>query len=142
MFMRLLPEFLGLYSVLFSDYSERNFRKAFEKKSKGKIWEVTEKSIVFDLERIQVNLQKTQQVNQLFQNGSYWIFKYDFTVAKSGKSAKASGNRCICFLDNTKKQIVILLIYYKGDLPKNQKETQFVKSTLENTFAKYLEKCQ
>jgi hypothetical protein len=142
MFTRLLPEFLGLYSVSFSDYSRRNFRKGFTKKYKGRIWEVTERSIVYDLERIQVNLHKTQQVDQLFQNDNYWIFKYDFAVAKSGKSAKASGNRCICFLDNVKKQIVILLIYCKGDLLKNMGEQAFIQQVLETEFGELLAKAR
>lgn len=127
MFTSRLPDFLGHYDVVFADYAERNFRKNFAKKYKGKIWEVTEQSILADLRRIHVKLQLTQQVDELFHRDDFWLFKYDFAVAKSGKSAKSSGNRCICLLNERKKKIDILLIYHKDYLPKNMRETQYIK---------------
>ena len=118
------------YHVEFSEYAENHFRKQFRKKYKGLIWCITENSIVQDLKRIAYHLQSTQQVDELWQKDQTWIFKYDFAIAKSGKSPKNSGNRCVCVLDDQQKIITIILIYAKTDLPKNMSETAFIKSQL------------
>ena len=120
------------FSVGFSESAEQHFLKSFRKKNKGKIWEITERSIVYDLTRIANNLQLTQQVDELFCDGEVWWFKYDFAIAKSGKSPKKSGNRCICRLDLKKREIVILAIYHKNNLPKNMGETQWIKTIMKS----------
>ena len=128
MFTHRLSKDFDRFGVRFSAYAEQHFLKKFRKKYKGKIWEVTEMSIISDLARISNSLQSSQQVDELWSDGKKWLFKYDFAVAKSGKSPKKSGNRCVCLLDTDKREIQILAIYAKDDLPKNMGETQWAKS--------------
>lgn len=130
MFTHHLGDSDTLYAVEFSDFAERYFLRAFKKKYKGVIWKVTETSIFYDLTRIQNKLQFTQQVDELRKVGEKWYFKYDFAIAKSKKSPKASGNRCICLLDEEQRKITILAIYHKSDLPKNMSETAWVEKVI------------
>ena len=137
MFTHLLPYDNKLFVVQFSDYARHHFLKRFEKDYKGKQWNVTVESILQDMARIKVcdsDLQKTQQVDELWHKGSYWVFKYDFRVAQTRDSTKSSGNRCVAFLDNAVDKIEILMIYGKGDLPKNIGEQAFIEQTLNENF--------
>ena len=131
----------NIFTVTFSDYAKKHFLKRFEKDYKGRQWEITVESIFQDLARIKTSnsdLQKTQQVDELWQKDDYWIFKYDFRVAKTKESTKSSGNRCVAFLDNASNRIIILIIYGKGDLPKNIGEHAFVERILEKEFSDFL----
>lgn len=95
-------------------------------------------SIIQDLSRIATgdsDLQRTQQVDELWHKGKLWIFKYDFRVAQTKESTKSSGNRCVTFLDAGKGRIDILLIFGKDDLPKNKGEQAYIKQTIEDEFA-------
>lgn len=121
------------YRVYFSDYANRHFIKRFAKSYPGKRWVVTKDSIYQELRRIS-ELQGSQQVSELKKNGSYRLFKYEFSIAQSHLSAKNSGNRCIVFLDSKSHRLDILLIYGKTDLPKNMNETVFVYNTVKNQF--------
>ena len=47
---------------------------------------------------------------------------------------QASGNRCLIFLDTAKQLQTVLLLYGKGDLPKNLSETQYLFSMVKNEF--------
>ncbi|MDR0950673.1 MAG: hypothetical protein LBM13_03460, partial [Candidatus Ancillula sp.] len=94
MFTNLLLDDL-IFTVSFTKFAETHFLKKFRKKHKGKRWEITEKSICDDLARIANNLQKTQQVDQLYHSENLWVFKYDFRVAQTNESPKSSGNRCV-----------------------------------------------
>lgn len=132
MFTHQLSKEVDRFGVSFSAFAEAHYLKKFRKKYKGKIWEVTENSIIFDLARISNNLQNTQQVDELKSDGERWLFKYDFAIAKSGKSPKKSGNRCVCLLDIKKREIKILSIYSKDDLPKNMGETQWIREICKN----------
>lgn len=103
MFTSLLTDDVD-YLVFFSDYADRHYLKSFAKKYKGKRWQVTLESIFQELKRI-TSLQRTQQVDELKHGIDCKLFKYDFAIAQSGVSPKASGNRCIVFLDSkTHKQ--------------------------------------
>jgi len=131
----------SLFAVKFSDYAKRHYLKRFEKDYGGRQWDITVESIFQDMSRIKTSdsdLQKTQQVDELWQKDKYWIFKYDFRVAQTNESTKSSGNRCVAFLDNAVNKIIILLIYGKGDLPKNISEQAFVEQTLNNEFRDYM----
>ncbi|MDR1136341.1 MAG: hypothetical protein LBL49_09230 [Clostridiales Family XIII bacterium] len=131
----------NLFTVKFSDYARRHYLKRFEKEYRGKQWDITVESILQDMARIKTgdsDLQKTQQVDELWQKDNYWIFKYDFRVAQTKESTKSSGNRCIAFLDNSVNKIIILIIYGKGDLPKNISEQAFIEQTLNENFRGYL----
>ena len=141
MFTHLLPYDDTLFTVQFSEYAKHHYLKRFEKDYKGKQWDVTVESILQDMARIKISssdMQKTQQVDELWHKDSYWIIKYDFRVAQTRESTKSSGNRCVAFLDNVADKIEILLIYGKGDLPKNTGEQAFVEQTLIDKFPDYL----
>jgi len=137
MFLHLVPKDNKLITVKFDNYAERHFLKRFKKDYKGKQWDITEDSIEQDLSRIKMrtsDLQMTQQVDELWHNGNFWIFKYDFRVAQTKESTKSSGNRCIVFLDNANNKMLILIIYGKGDIPKNTGEQTYIEKTLNDEF--------
>ena len=140
MFTHLLFNDNILFTVRFSDYAQHHYQKRFEKDYKGRQWDVTVESILQDMARIKTSdsdLQKTQQVDELWHKNSYWIFKYDFRVAQTKDSTKSSGNRCVAFLDNTASKITILIIFGKGDLPKNIGEQAFIEKTLAEEYRDY-----
>ena len=133
MFTHLLPESEKLFAVEFSDYAEKHFLKEFRKNYKGVQWKMTEDAIMDDLMHLShggYDLQKTQQVDELWHDGNIWVFKYDFRVAKTKVSAKTAGNRVVGVLDIDANRIEIVMIYSKTDLPKNMSETQFIKGVL------------
>ena len=132
MFTNLLPDEED-YRVIFSKYAGRHFIKDFAKKYGGRQWLVTQDSIQQDLKRVRA-LQRTQQVDELRQNGKFWLFKYDFAVAQTNISAKSSGNRCLVFLDNSRYLQTVLLVYSKNNLPKNQKETAYILQVAQKEF--------
>ncbi|MDR0220483.1 MAG: hypothetical protein LBI54_03635 [Lachnospiraceae bacterium] len=141
MFTHLLFNDDNLFTVKFSDYAKKHYLKRFEKDYKGRQWDVTVESIVQDMARIKTSdsdLQRTQQVDELWYKDGYWIFKYDFRVALTKESTKSSGNRCVAFLDNAANKIIILMIFGKGDLPKNIGEQAFIEKTLIDNFGEYL----
>jgi hypothetical protein len=141
MFTHLLFNDDNLFTVKFSDYAQHHYLRRFEKNYPGRQWEITVESIVQDLARIKTSdsdLQKTQQADELWHKGGYWIFKYDFRVAQTKESTKSSGNRCVAFLDNAANKIEILVIFGKGDLPKNIGEQAFIEQTLNQRFRDYL----
>ena len=131
----------NLFTVEFSNYSKSHYLKKIEKEYKGKQWNITVESIIQDLARLKTSnsdLQKTQQVDELWHKDNYWIFKYDFRVAQTKESTKSSGNRCVAFLDNEENKTIILLIYGKDDLPKNIGEQVFIEQTLDKEFRDYM----
>ena len=139
MFTHLLPYENSLFTVEFSNFARYHFLKRFEKDYKGRQWDITLESILQDMSRIKISdLQKTQQVDELWHKDGYWIFKYDFRVAQTRDSTKSSGNRCIAFLDEKTYRVEILMIYGKCDLPKNIGEQAFIEHTLTAEFRDYL----
>ena len=127
----------NIFAVKFSGYAKHHYLNRFEKDYRGKQWNFTVESILQDMARIKTSdsdLQRTQQVDELWYNDKYWIFKYDFRIAQTKESTKSSGNRCVAFLDNAANKIIILIIYGKGDLPKNIGEQDFIELTLEKEF--------
>ena len=140
MFTNLLPSSNNLFSVTYSKYAESHYLKSFTKDYKGKQWEKTDLSIKFDLARLRLpnnTTQRSQQVDELKHKGQYWLFKYDFRVAGTNLSTKASGNRCVCFIDNSSNKLEILLIYAKTHLPKNKPETMFIYDVLKDEYPSY-----
>ena len=121
------------YRVIFSEYAKKHFIKRFSKSYKGKQWQVTEESIFDSLRRVHA-IQQTQQVDELKTGQDCVLFKYDFAVAKTNVSAKASGNRCVIFLDMKSLLQTVLIVYGKTDLPKNQGETQYIIQTVKSEF--------
>ena len=107
------------------------------KKYKGKQWEKTESSIFEDLKRLRIvtnTTQKSSQIDELKYYNGHWLFKYDFRIAGTNESAKASGNRIIGYIDNANNKIQISFLYNKTDLPKNQGETTYIFQTIKNNF--------
>ena len=140
MFTHLLTKDDTLCTVKFSNYAKNHYLKRFEKDYKGRQWSVTVESIIQDLSRIKIqdsDLQKTQQVDELWHKDDFWVFKYDFRVAQTKESTKSSGNRCVVFLDNAANRIEILIIFGKGDLPKNASEQALIQQTLKEEFCNY-----
>lgn len=127
------------YRVIFSDYSKKHFIKAFSKKYPGKQWQATEESIFDSLRRVHA-IQKSDKVGELKTGNGCILFKYAFAVAKTNVSAKASGNRCVIFLDTEVLQQTVLIVYAKTDLPKNQGETQFIMQTIQSEFSELWKK--
>lgn len=127
------------YRIFFTDYAERHNIKRFAKDYKGKRWIITRDSIFQDLKRVH-SMQMTQQVDELKSGEGCKLFKYDFAVAQSGVSPKASGNRCIVFLDSIRHRQDVLMVYGKGDLPKNIKETQYIYSIVQENFSELWKK--
>lgn len=121
------------YRVFFTEYAERHHIKRFTKEYKGKRWVVTIDSIFQDLKRVH-SMQMSQQVDELKSGSNYKLFKYDFAIAQSGISPKASGNRCVIFLNTKEHRQDVLFVYGKGDLPKNTKETQFIYQLVQQNF--------
>ena len=135
MFTHLIDKNNKLIKVSFSEYAKRHFLRNFEKKYRGAQWTITLDSIIVDISRMRVhgnNMQLTQQVDELWHRDNFWVFKYDFAVAKTNKSKKSSGNRCVVFLDAIENSAEILLIYSKDDLPKNMGEQAFIEKVLKN----------
>lgn len=124
------------FRIVFSLYAERHYIKRFAKDYKGKRWTVTQDSIFQDLKRIYA-LTKGQQVDELSHGEGCILFKYDFAVAQSGISPKASGNRCVVFLDIDRQLETVLILYGKGDLPKKQPENQYVLSVVQREFPEF-----
>lgn len=113
------------YRVVVGAYATRHFIKRFVKDYSGKRWDVTFDSVEQDLRRVYA-LQSTQQVDELKRGSGCILFKYDFAIAQSGISPKASGNRCVVFLDTQRHLQTILAMYGKTDLPKNHTETDWI----------------
>jgi hypothetical protein len=127
------------YRVYFSDYANRHFVKRFAKDYKGKRWLVTHDSIYQDLKRVHA-IARTQQVDELKSGEGCLLFKYDFAVAQTNISPKSSGNRCVVFLGVQKKRADVLLVFGKGDLPKNKGETQYILDTISAEFRELFDK--
>lgn len=135
MFTHRLPASDKIFQVEFSGYSKHHFLKKFKKKHPGKQWLLTEESIKQDLSRINFNdLQLSQQVDELWNDGKLWVFKYDFRVAGTKESTKSSGNRLVGIIDLAQNLITIIVIYHKTDLPGNISETQYINGIVNEWF--------
>ncbi|MGI9027508.1 MAG: hypothetical protein ACR2FM_01530 [Candidatus Saccharimonadales bacterium] len=121
------------YRVVVSSYAKRYYIKRFSKDYKARVWVATERSILEQLKRIHA-VQRSAKVDELKRGSGCLLFKYDFAVAQTNVSPKASGNRCVVFLDSQTHIQTILLVYGKGDLPKNKAETQFIFQTISDEF--------
>lgn len=132
MFISPLPDELD-YRIYFTPYAERYHVKRFAKEYPGKRWIVTRDSIFQDLKRIHV-LKDGQQVDELKRGKDCILFKYDFAVAQSGMSPKSAGNRCIVFLNTATHRQDILLVYSKGDVPKNASENSYIHGVIRVQF--------
>ncbi|OGD67530.1 hypothetical protein A2442_04165 [Candidatus Campbellbacteria bacterium RIFOXYC2_FULL_35_25] len=122
------------YSVQIEEFAERHFIKKFKKKYNSQ-WDVTLKSIIFELERID-NLLKTDRA-EIITDGDIKIIKTEFRIAKSKESAKTSGNRCIVAWGKDGGSVSILLVYNKTDITSKNKETEEWKKIIKNNYSEY-----
>lgn len=144
MFTHLLNKDDTPFSVSYTTYANRHHLKQLQKDNPGKQWDITQDGIFEDLSRISYtdqDLQQTQQVDELWHKDDCWIFKYDFRIAGKKESTKDAGNRCILFLDNSKKTIEILMIFHHKYLPKSTAETQYIQAVIKHNYPEYLERC-
>lgn len=123
------------YSVQIEDFTEKHFIKNFKKKYNSQ-WDVTLKSVIFELERID-NLLNTDRAEIISDNSDIKIVKTKFRIVKSKESAKSSGNRCIVAWHKKDKFVSILLIYGKTDLTSKNKETDEWKNIIKDNYSQY-----
>lgn len=124
------------YSVIFDDYTDRHFIKAFKKKHSERIWLVTENAIRAACANFEetILLDQCDLINQL---ENLQLCKLDFAVAGTGKSPKKSGNRIILIADTENKTVTILLVYHKSDIVKSGGETLAWKKIIVENFPQY-----
>ena len=109
------------YRVIFEDFAKRHFIKNFEKKYKSQ-WNKTQDDIIFVCEHIDKMLL-TKRADLISVADNFRLVKLDFAIFGLKISPKSSGNRCILFLDDRMRIVIILLVYSKNDIPTHN-ETQ------------------
>lgn len=123
------------YAVIVEDFALRHYIKRFKKKYSKNVWEITQgaiESFCANPERA-IERGKMETVND---SGDVLICKLMFSVAGTGRSPKASGNRVIVALHKNEKVSYILLVYHKNDLGKVG-ETQKWKKLIKENFSFY-----
>ena len=124
------------YRVAFEPFTERHYIKKF-KKAYGDKWLATERTIIAICERID-NMLKYNRADLISAIGCHKLVKLDFAIEGTRISPKASGNRCILFVDEDLRAVKILLVYSKNEIsPPN--ETQKWKVIIKNEFAEIAE---
>ena len=120
------------YNVQFEPYTERHYVKNFKKEYLDK-WLATERTIIMVCERID-NMLQYNRTDLISATGCYKLVKLDFAVAGTQMSPKASGNRCILFIDEDIRAVKILLVYSKNDIS-SPNETQKWKAIIKSEFS-------
>jgi len=107
------------YRVQFEPFAERHYVKKFKRAYKDK-WSATERTIIAVCERID-NMLQYDRAGLISTSGCYKLVKLDFAVEGTRMSPKASGNRCILFIDEDTRAVKILLVYSKNEIsPPNE----------------------
>ena len=119
------------YDVKFEDFTKRHYVKKFHKQY-GKKWLSTELAIIAVCERID-NMLLYNRADIISESGSYQLVKLDFAVDGTQMSPKASGNRCILFVDNSIRLVRILLVYSKNEISEPN-ETQKWKAIIKSEY--------
>jgi hypothetical protein len=119
------------YRVTFEPFTERHYIKNFQKEYKDK-WLITEQAIIAICERID-NVLQYDRADLISISENFKLIKLDFAVAGTNTSPKASGNRCILFVDENTRAVNILLVYSKNEIsPPN--ETQKWKNVIKGEY--------
>ncbi|MBP7741101.1 MAG: hypothetical protein KA104_00220 [Candidatus Pacebacteria bacterium] len=113
----------GNFSVTVESFAEGHFVKSFKKKYKSQ-WDVTFSAIIAQLERID-NLLLTTKAEHICDAGEVKIVKTEFRIAGTKESAKTSGNRCIVAWHVERREVSVLLVYGKNDLPGRNETAQW-----------------
>lgn len=103
------------YSVEIEGFARRHYIKVFIKKHK-KAWDVTERAILFELERIDNIIGMSDRVEKISVADGCSLVKLNFKIAGTNTSAKSSGNRAIVLVDQTNFTCKILLVYSKNQI--------------------------
>ena len=107
------------YQVEITPAAQRRYIKKFEKKHKSH-WRVTLVSLKEEIKRIEA-LLLTDKAEILHATDGHRLIKIYFRMAGSKQSARASGHRCIVYLENRARVAKILLTYSKNELgPPNE----------------------
>ena len=119
------------YRVQFDPFTERHYIKKFQKCYRDN-WPATERTIIAVCERID-NMLRYNRADLISTSGSYKLVKLDFAIEGTRISPKASGNRCILFVDEDTRTVNILLVYSKNEIsPPN--ETQKWKNIIKGEY--------
>ena len=119
------------YRVQFEPFTERHYVKKFQKEYKDK-WLATERTIIAVCERID-NMLLYNRADLISISGCYKLVNLDFAVEGTRLSPKASGNRCILFVDEDTRAVKILLVCAKNEIPPPN-ETQKWKTIIKNEY--------
>jgi len=124
------------YRVQFEPYTERHYINKFQKAYKDK-WLATERTIIAVCERID-NMLQYNRADLISTSGYYKLVKLDFAVEGTRVSPKASGNRCILFVDEDARSVKILLVYSKNEIS-SPNETQKWKNIIKDEYREIAE---
>ena len=112
--------FTEQYAIFIEKFANRHYLRLFEKKYRGRQWEVTLVAIKEVLSRYDKIAPKHKsllsKLDIIGPCGKEMIIKFDFMIAGSKVSAKASGNRLIAAVNSDKRVIRILLLYSKNEI--------------------------
>lgn len=103
------------YNVHFDVFCEHHYVRSFEKKYKKNAWGKTYQDIEDVCRRID-NMLAYKRADLITYVDQYKLVKLDFAVEGTNISSKSSGNRCILFIDESIRQVRILLVYSKNDI--------------------------
>lgn len=107
------------YSCSWSKYAERHYAKVFSKRYKN-AWQTTRDDITDVCRRIDSMLMY-RRADLIYDNGLQKIVKLDFAVEGTRISPKASGNRCILYVDEDIRHVEVLVAYSKNEIgPPNE----------------------
>jgi hypothetical protein len=107
------------YSVSFSEYSQRHYVKTFEKKYHGS-WARTRIDIINICKRID-NMLLYKRADLIASEKEFKLVKLDFSVEGTRVSPKASGNRCVLFVNEMSRSACVLIVYSKNEIaPPNE----------------------
>ena len=119
------------YQVEITPAGQRRYIRKLKKKLKG-YWDVTLASLKEEAKRIEA-LLLTDKAEILHSTDGHRLIKIYFRIAGSKQSARASGHRCIVYLENRAKIAKILLVYSKNELgPPN--ETSKIRSQIKSDY--------
>lgn len=119
------------YRVQFESFTERHYIKNFRKEYKDR-WLATERTIIAVCEHID-NMLKYSRADLITTSGCHKLVKLDFAVKGTRMSPKASGNRCILFVDEDTRAVNILLVYSKNDIS-SPNETRKWKTIIKDEY--------
>ena len=119
------------YSVWFESFTQRHYIKKFEKDYRDK-WTATERNIIAVCERID-NMLMYDRADLIAATGSNKLVKLDFAVEGTRMSPKASGNRCILYIDEIARAVRVLLVYSKDEISEPN-ETQWWQKIIKKQY--------